>query len=160
MNVSTADLKQVGGFGFAGALLASAYSLFQVYAKQKTGQQLEVETCAIQDDEYLFSLVQHLQTKFSDFDKVAFIRTVDASDQLVFLRTQLQSGEILPGLEDRVEAYVLLKKAEENMTRLTDTMLVKKTHAREVIIAQKLAKKIHDQLESHVLAVMRLCHDV
>lgn len=160
MNVSTADLKQVGGFGIAGALVASAYSLFQVWAKQKTGQQLEVETCSLQDDEYLFTLIQNFQTKFADYDKIAFIRTVDASDQLVFLRTQLQMGKFLPGLDDRVQSYVLLKKAEENMSRLADTMLTKKTHAREVISAQQLAKKIFDQLETHVLAIMRLCNDV
>jgi hypothetical protein len=160
MHVSASDLKQVGGFGLAGALVASAYSLFQVYAKQKTGQQLQVETCALQEDEYLFTLIQNLQNKFADQDKVAFIRTVDSIDQLVFLRTQLQAGNILPGLEDRVESYVLLKKAEENMSRLSDTMLIKKTHAREVIEVQQLAKKIFDQLETHVLAIMRLCKDV
>jgi hypothetical protein len=160
MNVTVRDLKQVGGFGLAGAIVASAYSLFQVYAKQKTGQQLEIETFAVQDDDYLFSLLQQFQSTFSDNDKVGFLRVVDASDQLVFLRMQLQNQKILPGLQDRVDAYVFMKRAEQNLERITKSMVYSNVSAREIIHAQQLSSKIFSQLETHVMAIMRFCADV
>jgi hypothetical protein len=158
MNLTFSDLTQIGGFGMGGAVLASAYSLFQLYACQKIGIKLVVETCALQDDEQLFGYIKLLQDDFvSKDDDIIYKRIVDAIDNLVFLRMKLHTKDIKPGMEDRVESYVLFKRVQTNLKTIIENC---KKEPRDIIRLQKLASNIADRTEKHLIAVMRICKNL
>ena len=156
MNVSGSDLKHVVGFGLGGAIIASAYSVFQIYAVQQLGKKLEIETCALQDDDQLFGYLQTLQNDFKNKDNIAFGRIVNAADQLVFLRMQLHNKIILPGFEDRVESYVLFKRLQDGLENLVNDFM-SHSEAKEIVKLQKLSSNIAERAELQITAIMRMC---
>ena len=150
------DSVQIGSFGVAGAVVAGTYALFMKYAKSKTLPKLSVETSALSLDSALYNIIHQLDSEFSKHDPVAFIRIVDSCDQIVYLRTQLQSKKIEPEPEDRVEAHVMHQCAKENMTRLV-SVLSNTEHPRDVVRASRLWNMADELLDSHMVTIVRLC---
>lgn len=156
MNLAKDDIKQIASFGLAGAVVASAYSMFKTYAIRKVGEPLEIETCSIHEDGQLLALLRKMETLYSHHDKVAYFRVVDTADQLLFLRLRLNKKEIEPDRSDRDHSYILFKRIQTNLKRLIDSM--NKVHPKDVVMAQNLASKIAEKCEEHVTVIMRLCH--
>lgn len=151
MKISRTDTIDIGKFAIFGFAIAGGLQLFNVVVNRKVGHKLSVDTEELHNHRELLILFGDLESKVKEIAEIAFVRAVDAADELLFLSVKLQTGKVEPVPTDRDRAYTHFKRAQHNLRALIDQVTLKQTsqQAAEVImVITKIGEILEDSLSN------------
>ncbi len=159
MKINKSDYGNIFLWGSGGLIAGVCYQLGIIcFDKKFNSNKLLPETEVLVYDTELYNLFcslhshKHIQIK-------NFEAAVEYADRLVFIRYQLQQGNIQPCLTDRTKAFVDFKQCTSNL----DDFFIhsqKLANSRITVEVHNIYKRIFSILEDHWTNVLKLTQDV
>jgi hypothetical protein len=150
-------------FTLGGVVVGGLHSVLTRFSKGEEDQPQSFKLCVtysfLQRDPLLLSTLAELDVDFQSIDPVAGIRVIRAIDDLVGLRTCVDTQGYDPMVSDRVKGVILFRKAKESVQRFI-TRAETTRQPRQVVYIQRHVQTIMRQLETHLQAVVMATRDI
>ncbi len=121
MKLSKQDTKNIVVTAFGGFVAFATLAFGNTLIRRKLVSPLKVEVVYLtKHDEMMMILLADVEKYvYDEVDPVAYIRLVDSCDQLVGIKIKLQQMKTkIVNLDERINAFIFLERAKENIERL------------------------------------------
>lgn len=150
MKLTRQDTKNIALTAFGGFITFATLSFGNTLVKRKLVSQLKVEVkhLALHDEMMMILLADVEKYVYDDIDPVGYIRLVDSCDQLIGLKMELQKQTKFNKLDKRIDGFLFLERAKENIERLK-TSIKEKIPGDLAYSSVSSLNRIQKQLDEH-----------
>ena len=152
MSLTKTDTKNILLTALGGFATFATLAFGNALVRQKLVSKLKIETKYLpHNDDMLMVLLADVENYvYDNIDPVAYIRLVDSCDELIGIKLALQKQKIdSPQLLDkRIDAFIFVDRAKENIERLK-IICKKKLSADHCYSCFTSFKRIETQLDYH-----------
>jgi len=117
---------------------------------------LKHETEALRHSGSLTDAFVRLQN-YRDLDPDLFEQAVEHADKLLFLEKVLRENKVAPKQDDMHRGFSHFRLCVRRL-QILQRRVRKKLGNSHAVVVTRLVSSIHDELQSHVIAVVRRCH--